>query len=211
MWMASVEGHFTMSQNTPNSNPLPANSMHEDWKDREERLLKWRMADNARKRVIRRISDVGLGTAGAGMALASAAFAFVMIKDDIRNPTFNGAEYLLLFTRPLHPPGLPGPQVASGPSDRNIDYSATGSIKALPPPAVKDADPPVAIPFGPQLPLKDYVLHSVRGGIATVSGPTGHFIVESGSFMPNGDQVLSIDRRGGRWVIVTSSGIIEDQ
>jgi hypothetical protein len=114
----------------------------------------------------------------------------------------------LLFTRPLHPLGGTGPQIAARLPEPDIDFTATGSIG--PRPADRIADPRPN-PQGPRIPLKDYVLRSVRGGIATVYGPTGRFIVESGSLMPNGDQVLSIERRGGRWVVVTSSGIIEDQ
>jgi hypothetical protein len=59
--------------------------------------------------------------------------------------------------------------------------------------------------------LKDYVLTSVTGGVASIKSPKGAFIVETGSFMPNGDLVLSIDRRAGRWVVVTSGGLIESR
>jgi hypothetical protein len=179
--------------------------------DQDKRLVQWRTSYGMRRRALRRIADFGLGATGAGMALASVVFAFAMMKADIPDPTFGGSEYLLLFTRPLHPPGAPNgapsTQTANRSSHPNIDFMATGAIRPLTRPADGAGD----VPQGPRIPLKDYVLRSVRGGIATISGPGGHFIVESGSLMPNGDQVLSIDRRGGHWVVVTSAGIIEDQ
>jgi hypothetical protein len=182
--------------------------------NQNKRVVQWRTSYSMRRRALRRISDFGLGATGAGIALASVAFAFVMMKADIPDASFGGSEYLLLFTRPLHPPGAPIGAPSTKTADRslnpNIDFMATGTVRPGPRPA-DSADDQRHVPQGPRLPLKDYVLRSVRGGIATISGPTGHFIVESGSLMPNGDQVLSIDRRGGHWVVVTSTGIIEDQ
>jgi hypothetical protein len=193
-----------MARNTSDWDYL---SMDSSQSDGDGRVVKWQVSYSVHRRALKYISDFGLGAAGAGMALASAVFALVMISSNIKEPVGN-SEYLLLFTRPLHTPGMPSPQIAPG--SRDIDYTVTGTIGPLPR-SDKAADQPVATPSGPKLPLKNYVLRSVRGGVATILGPTGHFIVESGGLMPNGDQVLSIDRRGGRWVVVTSSGIIEDQ
>jgi hypothetical protein len=59
--------------------------------------------------------------------------------------------------------------------------------------------------------VKDYVLKSVTGGVAAIKSSKGDFVVETGSFLPNGDLVVSIDRRAGRWVVVTSGGLIESR
>jgi hypothetical protein len=176
--------------------------------ERGKRVVRWSMPYSTRGHAVRRVPDLGLGIAGAGIALASAAFALVMMKADITDPSFSGSEYLLLFTRPLHAPGMPAPQIASRFPASNIDYTVTGSIG--PRQADKIVDPQTN-PQAPLEPLKGYVLRSVRGGIATIYGPTGRFIVETGSLLPNGDEVRSIDRRAGHWVVVTSTGIIEDQ
>jgi hypothetical protein len=200
---------------TPDLDPPPITSTDAD---QDIRVVKWRMSYSMRRRALKRTSDFGLGAAGAGMALASATFAFVMMKADIADPSFGGAEYLLLFTRPLQSPATPNRQMATRSLDPNIDYSATGTIgprskpaDAIAEPSLQMANQPRATPQEPRVTLKDYALRSVRGGVATTSGPTGTFVVESGSLMPNGDLVVSIDRRGGRWVVVTSNGIIEDQ
>ncbi len=194
-----------MARNTSNWDYLPMDSERADG---HGRVVKWQVSYSVHRRALKYISDFGLGAVGAGLALASATFAVVMISSNIKEPGGAGREYFLLFTRPLHSPGKAGPQIAAG--SRDIDYTITGALGPLPRTS-KNADPPVATPRGPKLPLKDYALLSVRGGVVAISGPTGHFVVESGSLMPNGDQVLSIDRRGGRWVVITSSGIIEVQ
>ncbi len=212
--MASVGVYFAMPRNTiPDYMPdLDPPLMPTESAGRNRRMVQWRKSYTLRGPAWRRISDFGLGATGVGMALASAAFAFVMMKTDIPDPSSGGSEYLLLFARPLHPPGTPigAPATQTAEHSPTIDFMATGTIRPLPRPADGTGDQ-IHAQQGPLFPLKAYVLRSVRGGLATISGPTGHFIVESGSLMPNGDQVLSIDRRAGHWVVVTSSGIIEDQ
>jgi len=159
--------------------------------------------------------DFGLGTAGAGAAVASVIFAGVMISGDRSHPAFGGAEYLLLFTRPLQHAG----SESIGPRDRaphGIDFTATGSIGSAArlnsgdtngtssPPAADAAPQPAGL-----MRTKDYVLTSVTGGVAAIKSPKGDFVVETGSLLPNGDLVVSIDRRAGHWVVVTSGGLIE--
>jgi len=169
-----------------------------DWQAPASRGLKWTM-------------DFALGLVGFGTALASAAFAFVMINTNIKAPTFGGAEYLLLFTRPLmHSDDR---QMATR-NGREIDMTPTGAIGKQQPKYGADNNPYVNLPGAPVLEpnvsLKSYSLQTIRGGVAIIKGPRGEFPVESGSIMPNGDRVISIDRRNGRWVVVTTSGVIAD-
>jgi len=181
------------------------------------RVVSWRRPSKESGGVWRWTFDFGLGAAGAGAAVASAAFAFFMMQADIKDPQFGGSEYLLLFTRPLHPAGEPSQQVATRFESRGIDFIPTGSIGPARSKTVAEtrdltqAPDELVVSAPPPLPLKDYVLKTVRGGIAVVKGPKGDFLAEIGTLLPNGDLVISIDRRGGHWVVVTSSGLIQDQ
>ncbi len=83
----------------------------------------------------------------------------------------------------------------------------TGSI--TPPPA---AAPPASAPVAPQfsrLPvLEDWVLREVGDGGATVEGRQGIFEVFAGDPLPGVGRVDAIRRQDGRWVVVTSRGLI---
>jgi len=177
--------------------------------DRDQ-VVSWHASDDSFGRGLKWTTDLALGLVGFGTALASAAFAFVMINANIKTPTFGGSEYLLLFTRPLQ--HVKEHQFASrSMNPREIDMTPTGTITK---PKYGDNNP---MGFGgmpapePDVQLKSYNLQTVRGGVAILKGPRGEFPVESGSILPNGDRVISIDRRNGHWVVVTTAGVISDQ
>jgi len=183
--------------------------------DARRREGEWRVVSWARATRSKSAFDFGLGTAGAGAAAASLIFAGVMMNGDRSHPTFGGSEYLLLFTRPLQHAGSE-PIGSRNHEPHGIDFTATGSIGSAarlnngdatgvptPPGANATAQPAILTP------MKDYVLTSVTGGVATIKSPKGSFVVETGSLMPNGDLVVAIDRRAGHWVVVTSGGLIE--
>jgi hypothetical protein len=52
------------------------------------------------------------------------------------------------------------------------------------------------------------VLHSVQGGAAIVQSRMGIMEIEVGDPLPGGGRVEAIRRDGGRWVVVTSRGLI---
>ncbi|MES2752723.1 MAG: hypothetical protein V4661_15250 [Pseudomonadota bacterium] len=80
---------------------------------------------------------------------------------------------------------------------------ATGSIN---PPA---AAAPVAAAQPARLPVVDgWVLREVSDGIATVQGRQGIFDVLPGDPLPGVGRVDAIRRQDGRWVVVTSRGLI---
>lgn len=83
----------------------------------------------------------------------------------------------------------------------------TGSI--MPPPAPV---PPVSAPVAPQfsrLPvLQDWVLREVGDGGATIEGRQGIFEVFAGDPLPGVGRIDAIRRQDGRWVVVTSRGLI---
>ena len=85
----------------------------------------------------------------------------------------------------------------------------TGAIAktaAAPTPA---ASAPVATAQPNRLPLVDgWVLREVADGIATVQGRAGIFDVIPGDPLPGVGRVDAIRRQDGRWVVVTSRGLI---
>jgi hypothetical protein len=81
-----------------------------------------------------------------------------------------------------------------GPAD------VTGSIAAAPAAGSKDLSRLPVIP--------GWVLHSVQGGAAIVQSRMGLMELEVGDPLPGGGRVEAIRRDGGRWVVVTSRGLI---
>lgn len=83
---------------------------------------------------------------------------------------------------------------------------ATGSVT---PPAQATAAPPIPAMVPNRLPVVDgWVLREVSGGMATVQGRQGIFEVMPGDPLPGVGRVDSIRRQDGRWVVVTSRGLI---
>ena len=93
----------------------------------------------------------------------------------------------------------PGPNAAAAAHD------ATGSIAAVAPSpqpqavAVRDAGPPV---------LEGWVVRSVYNGAALIQGRLGLVAVERGDTLPGLGRIENIRRQDGRWVVVTSKGLI---
>jgi hypothetical protein len=77
----------------------------------------------------------------------------------------------------------------------------TGSVNTA---ASKDPAKDVArLPVVP-----GWVLHSVYGGTAIVQGRMGLVEIEVGDPLPGGGRVEAIRRENGRWVVITSRGLI---
>ena len=154
-------------------------------------------------------SDRAVIAAGVFMAMASASFATFMLTTDHSHPHFNGAEHLTIFAQMNG--GLPqGPitRVPGAPDDKGIDYTATGSI-----PGGSDAPPPPryklpSINAGKEEVVGDLVLRGVTGNVALVEGPGGIYHLEAGAEVPGGGRVLSIEWRQGKYVVLTTRGVI---
>ncbi|HTJ02077.1 MAG TPA: hypothetical protein VL492_04745 [Methylovirgula sp.] len=152
---------------------------------------------------------------GIAMAVSSASFATYMMSTDHSHPVFNGAEHLMLFAQPsrgsIHPliarvPGGPAVQ-----QDQGIDYTATGSIPGQAPDA--PTAPHYKIPSidAPQSSiLSDFTLRGVAGNVAMIETPDGMYRLEVGSELPGGGKILSIEWISGRFVVVTTRGIIRE-
>jgi hypothetical protein len=63
-------------------------------------------------------------------------------------------------------------------------------------------------PLGEAVP--GYVLRYADVDAALVQGPGGIFVVRPGTVIPEAGLVRSIERRAGRWVVVTATGMIEE-
>ncbi|SDR32279.1 hypothetical protein SAMN05444161_2802 [Rhizobiales bacterium GAS191] len=102
--------------------------------------------------------------------------------------------------------------------DLKPDPMPVGSIVPVPPVRPPSAQP---LPAGAQPPVKlaevsapqktqlpGWVLRDVYDGIALVEGRDGYREVSVGQAIPGAGKVEAIERRGRRWVLVTSLGVI---
>jgi hypothetical protein len=158
--------------------------------------------------------DHGLGALGLVTATASASFAFYMVTSDRSHPTFNGIEHLALFSKPNRPTTEPAAP-ASKPEDTRIDYSAVGAIpEARNPPGWSNSKlaPKATDAAGTKttLALDGFALREVKEGTALIQTKEGLFTVTIGSPLPDGGVVKSIEWHSGKWVVVTTKGLIEE-
>jgi len=101
--------------------------------------------------------------------------------------------------------------VAAKETAKDAIKETTGSIAATPS-APAPAQQAAAIPSKPEvgrLPtLEDWVLRDVGQGAALIGGRRGEFEVYAGDFVPGLGRIDAIRRQDGRWVVVTSKGLI---
>jgi hypothetical protein len=81
----------------------------------------------------------------------------------------------------------------------------TGSIATVAPPPQPQAEPIKAA--GPPV-LEGWVVRSVYNGAALIQGRFGAVEVERGDTLPGLGRIENIRRQDGRWVVVTSKGVI---
>jgi hypothetical protein len=108
--------------------------------------------------------------------------------------------------------------------ERKPDPMPVGSI-APQPPARPSNVLPLPLPGGaqpqpksieasvqapPKAPIQGWVLREVYDGIALVEGRGGYREVQVGEAIPGAGKVEAIEKRGRRWVVVTSQGLIAE-
>ncbi len=82
-----------------------------------------------------------------------------------------------------------------------IDRISTGSVRP------QQATPPAATPRQPA--IDGWVVRQVNRGVASIQGQGGGmFEVEAGDVVPGIGRIEAIRRQDGRWVVLTSRGII---
>jgi hypothetical protein len=156
-------------------------------------------------------SDLLLAALGILLALFCALFPLYIFynRDDfgIRPLKFQGdtgdsagaglAPRSRLMSEPLELPEL-APAVAEG----GLDALATGTLPADG--LSRAAQPGVDEQPFPSRP-GDFRLIHVANGRAMIEDEKGLWIVQPGSMLPDDSRVSSIERRAGRWVLVTNS------
>ncbi len=95
---------------------------------------------------------------------------------------------------------------------------AASSAKSIPPATLKQstlaaraersASNEIARPENPKPLLRDYSVEDVQDGMAVVDSRYGPQQVAPGDFIRGAGRVLRIERRGGDWVVLTSTGVI---
>jgi len=80
-----------------------------------------------------------------------------------------------------------------------VHNDVTGSVNPQTQPAETKPKPTI---------IEDYVVRKVLDGVALVEGRRGITEVEPGSTLPGAGRVEEIRRQDGRWVVVTSKGLI---
>jgi hypothetical protein len=103
----------------------------------------------------------------------------------------------------LMPTGAIPPASAAPAAARQSSSEAENTSHALP---TKEQRPAVE---KPKIPPNGYVLRDVEDGVAIIEDRTGLHEVVPGQVLAGIGRVESIERRGHRWVVVTSDGLID--
>jgi hypothetical protein len=146
------------------------------------------------------LGDIAISLSGIALAGASATFAAVMITHSSSGGFVKPNEHLAIFARPLSQP-------YTGARDAAVPYDPmpVGTVRA----AARNEDATVTIQKDKV--VTDYKLRRVSQGEALVQGPEGFVNLRAGMMLAGVGDVLSIEMRGRRFVLVTSAGlIIED-
>ncbi|MHA6641566.1 hypothetical protein [Mesorhizobium sp. A623] len=153
-----------------------------------------------------RRSDLVLAALGVTLGLICALFPWYIFYNDIRFSSHgfklgghgNRSGRMVMSDRPM---GIV-PDPSSDMSARNLDLFATGT------PAERPEDPDKA-PGLDQQPFPaehtEFQLVHVANGRAMIEDNAGLWIVQPGSTLPDNSKVASIEQRGGKWVLVTST------
>jgi hypothetical protein len=155
--------------------------------------------------------DRAVVAVGILTAVASASFATYMATTDHQHPVFGGVEHLMIFARPNRGPNRPLiARIPAPGDDQGIDFRATGTI---PGEAKEAVAPNYTLPgTGSRVEeiLAEFTLQGVSGNVAMIENANGIYRVETGSALPGGGRVLGVEWRQGRFVVVTTRGIIRE-
>jgi len=151
------------------------------------------------------LSDFGLATAGIFSATFSLLFAAIMIIKDNEQTTGGGFEHSSIFTRYFHL----GANEPLSPKDKStIDFQTTGIIGAS---RHRDDGSPInlkaniALIDTPELP---YEVQVTDDGKPFVTNGGNKIFVKAGMDVPGQGRVLLAEKRAGRWIVVTTKGVL---
>jgi hypothetical protein len=131
-------------------------------------------------------------TLSIGLAVASTAFAGYMIAHVERQPQFAGLEHLSIFSRPTTAAALRAQERAASGQKNAVDFTPVGSI------GESERD----------LTSAGFVLLGVRGETAVIQTPSTIIRVSAGDVVDGLGRIVAIERRGGKWAVITPSGVI---
>lgn len=102
------------------------------------------------------------------------------------------------------PHSAAAPAAPAAPAAATATANVTGSIPVAEPVPLPSPKPGIA-----RLPtVQGWILHDVMDGIALIEGRSGVYEVRSGDPVPGLGRVDAIRKQDGRWVVVTSRGLI---
>ena len=154
-----------------------------------------------------RRSDLVVAALGITLGLICALFPWYIFYNDVRFSPHgfrlggNGDKNGRIVTSDPSMGAIP-PMIAQDTPSPDLDLFSTGT------PAASPEDPSKA-PGLDQQPFPaettDFHLVHVANGRAMIEDDAGLWIVQPGSTLPDDSQVASIEKRGGKWVLVTSA------
>ena len=125
--------------------------------------------------------------------------------------------------QPTLPNTLPKTKAAAPNSSANVKLAAapiaamsaapqtTGSIAAVPLPRPKAPQPPAFRDSKSKRIVRGWRVRDVFDGMALIQGRMGLIEVAPGDILPDLGEIRAVERRRGRWVVVTSRGIIRSR
>ncbi|WP_018264587.1 hypothetical protein [Methylosinus sp. LW4] len=142
-------------------------------------------------RPTRDIGELALRTVGVALAVVSTGFAGYMISDAERRPQFAGLEHLAIYSRPTV---IAAKRIQTQIADQRgkVDFTPVGSIG--------EAQSEVGVP--------GFALLSVRSGVALLQTPNAIIKVSPGDLVEGLGRVTALERRGEKWALVSSAGVV---
>lgn len=150
-------------------------------------------------------SDVVVAALGISLGLVCALFPwYIFLNQDkfgVQAMRFQGQGYVRSGGQGVNAPSAqPGVALDEMPS-MQVDFLATGTPRTTPP-GDRELRAAKTQPFPAEPP--DFSLVHVANGRAMIRDADGLWVVQAGSRLPDGSHAKLIERRDGRWVLVTS-------
>ncbi|WP_245501228.1 hypothetical protein [Lichenibacterium minor] len=157
---------------------------------------------------------IGAATASAGFATYALIFSTGEVVPSGNFNVFARYDRLYQAAGAQHAgPKSPAPAPTETADNGGVDFAPTGSVGAAAAPGgatgSAGAARPRRAPDGPALP--NFTLRDVFDGKALVESRSSLSVVKPGSMLDGAGEVLSIEKRGERWVVLTQNGVIAGQ
>ena len=156
-----------------------------------------------------RRSDLVVAALGVTLGLICALFPWYIFYNNIRFSTHGfylggNGDQSGRIVNPNPAAGEATPETAREELPRNLDLFATGT-------PAEDPEKPEEAPGLDQQPFPadtDFRLVHVANGRAMIEDDAGLWIVQPGSTLPDNTKLAAIQKRNGKWVLVTSANTV---